>query len=107
MWRKLFESGWGRAAYALVGVVVVIGLYSRFSIGKSRDAHLMLLILAFDLFLFQTVLFACIPPFIPDTRRRDGKPFERKDRILAVIIMVLSVPLFWGLGWITYICLVE
>ncbi len=103
--KKLFESVWGRAIYVLLGIVFVVFLYLHFSIGKSGEAHQMLFILAFDLSLFQVVLFSCIPPFLRDTKRSDGRPFERKDRILAAIIMVLSVPTFWILGWITYICL--
>jgi len=105
VWKKLFESLWGRAVYALLGITIVVFLYRHFSIGKSPEAHQMLFILAFDLALFQTVLFSCIPPFLRDTKRWDGKPYERKDRILAAVIMVLSVPTFWILGWFTYICL--
>ncbi len=105
VWKKLFESLWGRAIYALLGVIVVVFLFLHFSIGKSQEPHLTLMILAFDLWLFQIVLFSCIPPFLRGTKRQDGQPYERKDRILAAVIMVLSVPTFWILGWITYICL--
>jgi hypothetical protein len=101
VWKKLFESVWGRAVYALLGTLFVGCSYYLYSIRGGRESHFFLLMLAFELFLFQTVLFSCIPPFLRDTKRSDGKPFERKDRILAAIIMVLSVPVFWGLGWMT------
>lgn len=106
MWKKLFESRWGRALYALLGAIVVVCLCYRFSIGNSQEPHLTLMILAFDLWLFEMVLFSCIPPFLRGTKRSDGKPYERKDRVLAAIVIVLSVPTFWLLGWYTYIFLV-
>ncbi len=109
MWHKLLATRRGRFLLniALWGVSAAMAYAIFLALGARPSILLFCIVLIIFLGMFAMVRTYCLPPFSRGALRPDGKAFERKDRVLAVMVFIVAALLLALVGWVAYMFLVD